>query len=301
MRHRRLLLGCAWLGVVAAFVLVSTIVVGGAKAQPTSCTQPHRLPAGSRSPTEQLLLTAPDGEAVVLHFDDSRAPGVYSALLSADGGALLPGDFTSADGLGVRAGDSYIRKDSQHRISVNLGNQMTAKLIPISPHDVELCVRVQPNADGGVRPGRYKGTIFLVHGANQAQLATLPVELTFRASHWTGVEIAFIAVLLGLAVKVLSEAAVKQRQQQVAPLRALKDYMSELSFPVTLILAAVAGWLVFDQMYNNNPVWGANSGDTAKLFAICFIAQMSSNQGIDVIKNATGGMPAIGSTTTTNT
>src|SRR5262249_3933650 len=160
--------------------------------------------------------------------------------------------------------------------------QMRALLIPINSRELQLCVIVQPNADGGVEPGRYKGTIFIKQG--NAALVSLPVELTFRASHWTGIEIALVAVLLGLFVKVFSEAAARQRQEKVGPMRALKSYASELTFPVTIILAAIAGWLVFDQMYAGNPVWGASGGDITKLFAVCFIAQMSSNQGIDVIR-----------------
>ena len=287
-RRRRLLLAATWVGLIGTVALLSSIVAGGASAQPASCAKPAQLPPGSRDNRHKLLLKAHEGESIAINFDDSRSRQVYSVLLSADAGQLLPSDFASSSGLQAVAGDYYISRDGQHRISVNTGDQMRALLIPINPRELQLCVIVQPNANGGVEPGRYRGTLFVVHDGNQ-ELLSLPVELTFRASHWTGIEIALVAVLLGLLVKVLSEAAARQRQERTGPMRALKSYASELSFPVTLILAAIAGWLVFDQMYAGNPVWGANGSDITKLFAVCFIAQMSSNQGIDVIRNMAGG------------
>jgi hypothetical protein len=288
VRRRRLLLAATWVGLVATIALLSSIVAGGASAQPASCAKPAPLPPGVRDAKHKLFLKAREGEAIVMNFDDSRSRQVYSVLLSANAGQLLPSDFDSSSGLEAVAGDYYISRDGQHRISVNTGDQMRAKLIPISPRELQLCVIVQPSANGGVEPGRYKGTLFIVQDGNQ-ELLSLPVELTFRASQWTGLEIAFVAVLLGLVVKVLSEAAARQRQERTGPMRALKSCASELSFPVTLILAAIAGWLVFDQMYAGNPVWGESGSDITKLFAVCFIAQMSSNQGIDVIRNMAGG------------
>jgi hypothetical protein len=279
----------AWLGVVGTVALVSTVVAGGAKAQSGSCSSAQRLPAGHRSPNEQLILTATDGEAVVLHFGESRSRAVGTVLLSARGGALFSSDFNPTDGIQASGGDYYVRRDSEHKMYPNLGGQLQATLIPINPSKAELCVVVEPKADGGVKPGRYRGTLLIVRGTNQEQLATLPVEFTFRASHWTAIEITLAAVLLGLTVKVLSEAAVRQKEKQLPPLAALKDYTSELRFPVALILAAIGGWLVFDQIYSSNPAWGASGDDVAKLFAVCFLAQMTANQGIDVIKNAAGG------------
>jgi hypothetical protein len=285
--RRRLVLAATWLGVIGTMALLSSIVAGGAEAQPASCARPADLPPGTRDSKHKLFLTARAGEAISINFDDSRSRQVYPILLSADAGQLLPGDFDSSTGLQAGAGDYYISRDEQHRISVNTGDQMRALLIPINPRELQLCVIVQPNANGGVEPGRYKGTIFVKHG--NEELVSLPVELTFRASHWTGIEIALVAVVLGLLVKVFSEAAARQRHEKSGPLRALKAYASELTFPVTLILAAIAGWLVFDQMYAGNPVWGESGSDITKLFAVCFIAQMSSNQGIDVIRNMAGG------------
>jgi hypothetical protein len=287
-KRPRLLLAATWAGVLGTVALLSSIVAGGAAAQPASCARPAHLPPGARDAKHKLILTASEGEEVAIDFDDSRSRQAYTVLLSANAGQLLPGDFDPSTGLQAVAGDYYITRDNQHRIAVNTGDQMRAFLIPISPRELQLCVVVRPNANGGVEAGRYKGTLFIVHNGNQ-ELLSLPVELTFRASHWTGIEVALIAVLLGLLVKIFSEAAARQRQEKTGPMRALKSYASELTFPVTLILAAVAGWLVFDQMYAGNPVWGAHGSDVTKLFAVCFIAQMSSNQGIDVIRNMAGG------------
>ncbi len=119
MRRRRLLL-LAWIGVLGTVALIGTIVAGGAKAQSGSCASRQRLPAGHRSPKEQLVLTAADGEAVVLHFGESRSRGVGSVLLSAKGGALFPDDFNPRDGLQATGGDYYVRRDSEHKMYPNL-------------------------------------------------------------------------------------------------------------------------------------------------------------------------------------
>jgi hypothetical protein len=47
---------------------------------------------------------------------------------------------------------------------------------------------------------------------------------------------------------------------------------------------------VFTQMYYGNSHWGADSGDIAKLFAVCFIAQMSASESLDIIKRTSGRM-----------
>jgi hypothetical protein len=285
----RLLLTATWLCAIGTVALLSSIVAGGAGAQPASCARPGHLPPGTRGSGTPLLLKAQEGESISMNFDDSRSRRVASVLLSADAGPLLPGDFNSPSRLHVGSPDTFdITRDDQHRIWINTGDQLRALLIPIGPHELQLCVIVEPDADGGVVPGRYKGTLSIGQNGNP-QLISLPVELTFRASHWTGIEITMIAVVLGLLVKVFSEAAARQRRDSSGPMQALKSYATELTFPVTLILAAIAGWLVFDQMYAGNPVWGASGGDITKLFAVCFIAQMSSNHGIDVIRNMAGG------------
>jgi hypothetical protein len=289
--RRRLVLASTWLGAVAAVVLVTMIVAAGASARPASCSQPRPLPAVDRG-AAPLLLKVANEEAIVMHFGDQGTQAVYPVHLSANAGPLVPRDFAGADALGVRIGETYFRKDRTHWIDLNHRDGLEARLIPVGPRDLELCVVVHPKAIGGLVPGRYTGTVFVVHTSDQAQLAALPVELTFRASRWTAIGIASLAVLLGLVVKALSEAAARQRHLHVSATRALKDYASELSFPVMLILAAIAGWLVFRQMYDGNPQWGASGGDTAKLFTVCFIAQMSGNQGIDVIRRVAGAAPA---------
>jgi hypothetical protein len=171
------MLAATWVGVLGTVVLLSSIVAGGAAAQPASCAKPAHLPAGSRDSKHKLLLTAREGDAITINFDDSRSRQAYPILLSANAGQLLPSDFDSSSGLQAGAGDYYISRDGQHRISVNTGDQMRALLIPINPHELQLCVIVQPNADGGVEPGRYKGTILIAHNGNQ-ELLSVPIELT---------------------------------------------------------------------------------------------------------------------------
>jgi hypothetical protein len=292
VRRRGLLLGAARLGTVGLVALLAAVVAGSAQARPGSCLRSHPLPPGSRDP-DSLLLKTPEASAIVMHFGDSRSRSVSSVLVSADAGHLLPEDFTSETGLAIRLGDNYIRKDSDHWIASD-DDGIAASLIPISSREMQLCVVVEPKAIGHLVPGRYKGTIFIVD-AKQVQLASLPVELTFRSSRWTAVEIALVGLLLGLAVRVLSEAAASQQaarrdREPLTKRRALaKATWDDLGFWATALIALVAGWLVFDQVYDGNPVWGAGSGDVAKLVAICFIAQLSGNQGIDVIRRVAGG------------
>jgi len=285
-RRRRLLLALSWLGALGSVALAGAAVAGGAGARPASCSQSRPLPPGHRE--DLPYLTAPDG-GIVMHFGDSRSQGVGSVVLSADGEPLLPGDFASRHGLAVQLGDSYIRRDGDHWIALGEGDGFAAKLIPVGPRKLELCVLVQPKAIGGLAPGRYRGTMLVVMGNEQTRLASLPVELTFRASHWTALETVVVAVLLGLLVKLLSDAAAVQREARLGPLQALASTVKDLGFPAAIVLAVVGSWLVFSQVYGGNPAWGGSGEDVAKLFAVCFLAQMSSNQGIDVIRRVGGG------------
>src|SRR5215471_13033848 len=79
--RRRLLLTATWVAALATVALLSSIVAGGAAAQPASCARPAHLPSGSRDSKHKLLLTASEGEAISMSFDDSRSRQAYTALL----------------------------------------------------------------------------------------------------------------------------------------------------------------------------------------------------------------------------
>jgi hypothetical protein len=275
----------AWLGVLAAVAFAASVLAGGAEARPTSCSRPQQLPSGAS--LAPLFLQVDETEKLVLHFNDSWHKGVKTVRLHATRG-LVAADLAGLNKLNLRTGDASIRKDSDHWISLSPTDGLTASLVPIDRRTLELCAVVNPHKVGSLVPGTYSGTLFVSQGSFGPQLAAVPVEFTFRASRWTGIGIAFGAVVLGLLVKVFSEAESRRRESKVRARQALKTYCCELTFPATLIIAAVGATLVFIQMYYGNAQWGASSGDVAKLFAVCFIAQMSGSETLDIIKRTAG-------------
>ena len=235
-----------------------------------------------------LFLKADDDVELVMHFNDSRGPSASFVPLTADARKLKPADFARRDGLEVQLGGTrYLRKDADHWISLT-GDGLKAKIVPVTPRELALCLFVTPKHIGDLEPGRYKGTAVVVNGPEKEALAAVPVELSFRSSRWAGIGVVVLAVVLGLAVSVLSEAAAIQQQLHTGPRQALKRYASQLRLPVLLILAAVGGSVVFAQIYGSDPAWGSNGDDFMKLFAVCFIAQMSSNEGIDAVRRVAG-------------
>lgn len=291
----RVRLGAAWLGVAGALAFAVAVSAGGAQARPSGCSTPSRLAGGPRG--GELLLKQSDNDPVALHFDDSRLKRVYPLRLSADAGRLLPSDFAGPAPLIVKTGDSSIRKDAEHWISLSPSDGLSATLLPLGPRELELCLVLDPSKTSGLVAGRYEGSLLVtrldtVHGTEGRTLVTIPVSLSFRESRWLGLGITFGAVALGLLVKILSDAAARQRETHGRAWPTLKGYCCELSFPAMLILACVAGALVFNQMYSGNAQWGSASGDAAKLFAVCFLAQMSGNQGIDIIRRVAGTSPS---------
>jgi hypothetical protein len=222
-----------------------------------------------------------------MHFDDSRGPRALSIPLSA------PEPIARAQALTVRLAGGYLVSSEGNRISA-VEDGLDPRLAIIDRYHAEVCLAVRPDEVHDLRPGRYAGTLLVVGGVNEATLASLPVELTFRASRWNGIAFAVLGVLLGLTVKVLSEAAAGQRASGVGARRALRMYASELTFPVTLILAAIAGWLVFVQSYGVDSDWGsAGDIDAAKLFAACFIVQLGSIGAIDLVRHVAGASPTV--------
>jgi hypothetical protein len=287
-RRRRLLLLAAWLGVAMVATLASTVVAAGANAQATSCSSPVKLKKSNQPRSVPPTLAAADGASILMRFDDSRAADSYFVPLKVWAEEdLTTRDFVQQEGFDVLFTGGYLKRDARHRIALN-DDGVRATLVPVTPRRLDICFAVDPDRIGGLGPGTYRGTVAVVYGIDQTPLASVPVELTFRASRWLAIGIALVAVALGLAVKVLSDAATSQREGKSAG-EALRGYVSQLTFPALLILALVAGILAFLQMYGGSPDWGSTNGDLAKLFALCFIAQMSTNEGVDVVRRVAGG------------
>ena len=270
-------------------MFVSLSLTGGARAQSASCG--FALPSSGSTPlpaTSRGLILDADDAAFAMAFGDSRTPQARAIEIPA-----YQVELESTKGLKLKLGSGYLRDGNGHTISLNERDGLYGTLAVASPRALKLCLEVRPEQITQLRPGRWVGMVAVVAGVNEVSLTAVPVELTFRASRWNGTMIALLGVLLGLLVKIFSEAAVGQRERGIPAREALKAYMTQLSFPATLILAGVAGWLVFSQVYTGDPDWGASSADTTKLLAACFIAQMSSVEGLDLAKRIAGATPVV--------
>jgi hypothetical protein len=189
--------------------------------------------------------------------------------------------------LGLKLASGYLRDKAGRTISLNEKDGLYANMKVVDRHTLELCVEARPKEITEFHAGRYSGTITVFAGPRQITMAAVPAELTFRSPLRKAMIIAVLGVLLGLAVRTFSEAAAGQRTAAAWP--TLKAYVLQLTFPATIIIAGIAGWLVFSQTYASNPVWGADGGDTTKLLAASFVAQLGSVQGINLAKRIAGG------------
>jgi hypothetical protein len=287
--RRGILLCVTWLGAVAAVTFVSLSLASGAAARQASCgplpppRQATELPPAAKN---LVLEAAEDNAAFRLPFGQSRLLDARRVRLKA-----FDAELENTRGLDVRLGSGYLHGKDGRTINLNDGDGLYSTLSVVDPHTLELCVEVRPNEITQFHAGRYTGMIAVVAGKKQSALAAMPVELTFRAPLRSGLLIAIVGVLLRLLVKVLSEAAAGQQAREPRAWPALKTYISQLTFPAIVIVACMAGWLVFSQTYSSDPVWGANGADTAKLLGACFIAQLGSVEGINLAKRIGGGPP----------
>jgi hypothetical protein len=284
VKSRRLLLGAAWLGAVGAASFVTTSLAAGAAAPASaSCGPfvPHNAPSQPGTPMgSQPVIFRKDDASIFMRFDDSRRPRALGLLFT----AIPP--VTSGTKLWTQL--DYLRSTDGDQIA-GIGDGLRSSVGVTDTGGVEVCLAMNPHSVVGLHPGRFKGTLVV---GGDVQPLSLPVEVTFRAARSHAVLVAFLGVLLGLIVKVLSEAAAARPATGDDARRALRTYVSQLTFPVTLIFAAIAGWLGFVHIYDLDPDWGASSTDAAKLFAVCFLAQLSSVQAIELVKAAAGGATA---------
>ena len=286
---RRLFLGVAWLGAVGAVALASTVVVAGANAQTTSCSSARHLPNSDKPRRTPPTLSAADGAGIVMRFDDSLARDSYFVPLSlyADLG-MTSADFVPPNGFDVLFAGGYLRRDAGHRIAP-YDDGVKVTLIPVTPRRLDLCLAVDPSQIRGLAPGTYRGTAAVVWGSDK-----------HPGIGPRGVDVPCFALvrdrgrLRGRRARSRREGVVgrgRESTRRDSAASSIEDYVSRLTFPAMLILAAVAGLLAFLQMYGGSPDWGASDGDTP-LFALCFIAQMSTNEGIDVTRVPAAPSPA---------
>jgi hypothetical protein len=282
--RRPLLLLVAWLAAIGVAVFVITDLAPKAEAQSTLCRAAHRPPPSNAEPVQVM---SADGK-FVMKFGDSWAERTRSVQLQGEPGV------SPADKLVPFLASGYLENDAGDQIQLTDQPQvptgLEAHLIYISSlRHVQLCLTVIPDILRRTHGlGRYTGGIGVGREGDDLALATVPVELTFRASHWKAVYFALLGVLLGLVVKVLSEAARRQREPEVGAGQALKEAAANWTFSVTLVVGVIAGLIVCWKTYGGDQTWGASGGDIATLIVACFLIQLSSVEGVDLVKRVAG-------------
>jgi hypothetical protein len=284
--RRRSVLVVSWLAAAGAVALAATVVVGSAGAKTPPCPRAHPLavPTGEHDPNVQLptLKKSNEDDELEIPFDDSRDPDSASVPLDApDWNERLAPRY----GLELVLGTSYLRRSRKNEIPAT-DPGLRGSMLPLGAHRLALCLSVTPHELTRVRPGRYVSSLVVDASPEAQQLVTVPVELTFRASRWLALGVALLGFLLGIAVKVLSEAAAIQRERMIGAGDALSAYRKQLVFTLGVVLGAISGAFIFHRVYISNPVWGENSGDLLTLFGLCFLAQLGSNEGINIVRRA---------------
>ncbi len=151
---------------------------------------------------------------------------------------------------------------------------------------VEVCLELDAGLVDGTDPGQYAGSVGVT--GNDLQIgSTIPVVVTFRSSRVLAIAFAFAGVLLGILVKMFTELAASQRSADAEP-SSFRAYIRSWSFPVAIILGAIAGFLGYVEIYAANPTWGENGSDWLKLFGTCFAFQIASIGSIDLARRLVG-------------
>lgn len=298
MTRTRLAYWGAWLGVAAAVAAAGTIVPSARTADSAGCPDAERE-AGvearrdlGEAPPEQgeLIFDVDDDAKFRLQFDDSQSALKDEILLVVVTDQLVPRKGLNSEyGLNARFGGSYALRGPRRNIGVR-GSGIQKSLVRFSGREIGLCLRLDP-ALLKVPPGSYSGSLGVAFGTEIR--ASVPVEASFRAGWLKAAFLAFLGVLLGLVVKVLSEAAAIARTRSTGAGEALRIYTSRLEFPVIVILAAITGTFVYVAQYLHDPDWGADGTDSLRLFSTCFVLQMGSSEALAVLSRVAGGVPPV--------
>ena len=283
MRHRALL-AVAWLGVVGAVGFAATVATANKGPGKSSCG--GEWPIGFPKLYDPKPLTPPtelqpyqEGDSIALAFDDTHHDAAaYLDLQAANWNQSQLNHY----GLVLKLAGGYLRA-GKDKIGVD---RLFASINVVRPDEAELCLHA-PKGLHVPHAGKYASRLQVLGGTNQL-VGSVPVELTHRDSRLRAVGVALFGVLLGLTFKALSEAAAGQRERKVGPWRALKDYGSRLDFWACVILGIVVGAIIFDKVYIRDQGWGGSSG-VLTLFGLCFLGQLSSNEGINIVRRAVGG------------
>jgi hypothetical protein len=282
----------AWLGVAGVGAIAAVIVPAAAPSADTTPCPAKSTSANPPHPDPKYVNfdQPPPGTTVRLQFDDSKGPrkGRFPFTLvrgiTAPSGTGLNTDLGLNARFGVLGG---LRGPADNWI-YPAGTGVELGLERWSDNTIAVCVRLN-KADIGVPPGSYSGTIGIAY---RDQLKTsVPVVATFRERWQQAALIAFLGAFFGLVVKVLSEAAALARSKAISGRRALREYITQLTFVVTVILAAISANFTYVVLYTHDRDWGADPNDGLRLFATCFIVQMGSSEALAVVSRFAGGLP----------
>lgn len=287
-RRKALVRGAAWVGALAAVALAVANVALGAAAGSGRCV-PDPPPDPLAHPSKHAVLETED-EGFRIRFDDARGVGGAVVVFTDDRVKLAQGDLIQASMspyLRRRDGTSLFpgRDPLTDRVSPSV------QVLRINPlGEVEVCLEFDAGLVDGTEPGQYTGAVG-ISGADLAIPSTTPVVVTFRSSRWLAITLAFSGVLLGLLVKMFTELAAAQRSPGVGP-SSFRAYVRSWSFPLAIILGTIAGFTVYVEVYDSDPVWGDSSSDWLKLFGTCFAFQLASIGSIDLARRLVGEPPS---------
>jgi len=285
-RRNRVLTISAWLAVlgIAAFV-IDTLPATAADGRSCPASPSEDQLEIDDTPPGQFDFPSEDRREFHLRFDESReqqrrilkfeGQGAEAGKTPINTKAELEQDLESSDGLTIEEGGG---------LTIVAWVEEPAR--GAHPSIVKVCVAIDPDAVPNLHPGRYEGNVVLK--ADNFRFEKVPIVVTFRAPRSQGIKFAFGGVVIGLAVKMLTELGSGKRSGNPGGRHALRNYLFQWSFPLTILLGIVTGWVAYIQIYDANPTWGVGGADSLKLFAACLGFQMGSIGGADMAKRVVG-------------
>jgi len=288
----------AWFGVVGAVIIAATIVPSARSADAAGCPNAEREPGVEPAFPESAFREVADdadiwfddpSDELILQFDDSRTAQKDEVILVTVQGQEIPASGLNEEGgLIARFGGSQrLKGPGRHKLGPS-ERGIQKSIARESAHDLSLCLRIDPGQIK-IAPGTYSGMLGVAYGDHMEMRASVPVVVSFRHGWLKAAVLVFLGVLLGLVVKILSEAAAIARTKGIGSREALRIYTSQLAFPVVVILSIIAGVFVYVVQYLHDPDWGADATDSLRLFATCFVLQMGSSEALGVVSRVAGG------------
>lgn len=237
-------------------------------------------PAVSVAGTSATLTIAPTYSQGFRHpFWRDRTPTVMSIPLRSSN--PLP---VKSPELVVKLAGSLQRTDGG--ATINQQDFAGAGTIGIDGKTVDLATCVDPR---GVPPGEYTGTI-LVSAAQGVEELSVPVDITLQATDWWLPVIPFVALLVGLFLKILTDVEKLVENVEVGkpakPLRpAMRNYISNhpVRFIGTIVTGIIAMSVIFWKTYASNPTFGGDHNDGWVLFGTVVAAQLTVNTIADAL------------------